>query len=139
MKGMAKAFTVTGPARAGTLPRADVAISLTDYDFAFSHPLTKGRHAIAVTNNSAQPHMLAIQRLHPGTGVKDFLGWSRDPKGQPAPATGMGGTTEIAPGATVIVAGTFPPGRYAAICFTPDHGDGKPHFQHGMQKEFEVK
>ena len=31
------------------------------------------------------------------------------------------------------------PGKYALICFIPDQrGDGKPHFMHGMTKEFEV-
>jgi len=31
------------------------------------------------------------------------------------------------------------PGLYAATCFVPDAGDGKPHTVHGMKVEFEVK
>jgi hypothetical protein len=30
------------------------------------------------------------------------------------------------------------PGTYALICFIPDAKDGKPHFMHGMMKEFKV-
>jgi hypothetical protein len=33
---------------------------------------------------------------------------------------------------------TLEPGRYALICFLPDRGDGKAHFEHGMVQEFDV-
>jgi hypothetical protein len=51
----------------------------------------------------------------------------------------MGGITDILPGKTVVIEQNFPPGRYGFICFTRDKKDGKPHFLHGMQKEFVVK
>lgn len=139
MKGMAREFTVPPPRRSASLPKADLAIKLTDFDFIFSKPLTKGRHVIAVTNTGAQPHMLVINRNPPGKGNKEFLDWAFDPKGKPAPGDGAGGVTEIAPGATVVMEGTFPPGRYGLFCFTPDVKTGKPHFMLGMQKEINVK
>ena len=139
MKGMAKGFTVTGPARPGTLPTADVAISLTDFDFTFNHPLKRGRHTIAVTNNATQPHMLVMVRFAPKKGMKEFLDWANNPQGKLGPGHAAGGVTEIPPGATVVFSETFPPGRYGMVCFTPDSTDGNPHFMHGMQKELVVR
>jgi hypothetical protein len=138
-KGMVKGFTVTGPSRPTSLPQADLAIKLTDFDFVFSKPLTKGHHVIAVTNTGKQPHMLVINRNPPGKGNKEFLEWGNDPKGKLAPGEGAGGVTEIAPGATVLMESNFQPGRYGLFCFTPDAKTGKPHFMLGMQKEIVVK
>jgi uncharacterized cupredoxin-like copper-binding protein len=139
MKGMAKALTVTGPAHAGALPTADVALSLTDYAFTFAHPLTRGRHTVAVTNHGAQVHMVVINRFPPGQTLDDFVAWANNPQGRPGPGYTMGGVTEIPPGGTVTFTRNFIPGHYGMICFTPDTKDGKPHFLHGMQKEFEVR
>ena len=143
MKGMAKGFVVTAPARAGVLPRAELSIRLTDYDFVIPRALTRGRHAIAVTNAASQSHMLVLHRFPisyaAGQGTKEFLAWANDPKGAPAPGEAAGGVTEIPPGATVVMRGDFAPGRYLLICFVPDAKDGKPHFMHGMQKEIIVK
>jgi hypothetical protein len=138
MKGMAKAFTVTGPSRPGVLPAADVALSLSDYDFTFDHPLTRGRHTVAVTNSASQPHMLVMMRFPPKQGMKQFIDWAMNPQGKLSPGHAAGGVTEIPPGATVVFSENFPPGRYGMICFSPDPTDGKPHFVHGMQKEFDV-
>ncbi len=139
MKGMAKGFVVTTPARSAPLPRADMSIKLTDFDFVFSRPLARGHHMIAVTNTGAQGHMLVINRHPPGKGNKEFLDWAYNPNGKPAPGQGMGGVTEIAPGATVVMEDNFPPGHYGLFCFAPDPKTGKPHFMLGMQKEFDVK
>lgn len=138
-KGMVKGFTVTPPARSDPLPKADFTIKLTDFDFVFSKPLTRGHHVIAVTNAGAQPHMLYINRNPPGKGNKDLLDWANAPKGKLAPGKGAGGVTEIAPGATVLMERNFQPGRYGLFCFSPDAKTGKPHFMLGMQKEVEVK
>ncbi|MGI8510033.1 MAG: hypothetical protein ACR2MQ_11970 [Gemmatimonadaceae bacterium] len=142
MKGMMKGFTVspasTSSSLAAPLPKADMILTLSDYDFRFSHPLTRGRHVIAVTNAAPQPHMVVMTRLQSGKGIKDFLAWAFNPAGKPAPAEAFGGVTEIAPGATVVIEGSFPPGHYGLVCFSPDAKDGKPHFMHGMQKEFTV-
>lgn len=139
MKGMVKGFTVTSPSRGGLIPKADLAIKLTDFDFVLSRPLTKGRHVIAVTNTGAQPHMVFINRNVAGKGNKELLDWAHDPKGMSAPGEGVGGVTEIAPGATVVMERNFKPGRYGLICFSPDKKTGKPHFMLGMQKEIDVK
>jgi hypothetical protein len=141
MMGMIKEFTVTPVAKryAAPLPKADLTITLTDYDFVMSRPLTSGRHVIAVTNAATQPHELVINRYRPGQTNMQFAAWGENPKGKTAPGHLMGGITDIPPGKTVVIEQTFPPGRYGFICFSRDKKDGKPHFLHGMQKEFTVK
>ena len=138
MRGMMKAFTVTGASHPAALPASDDTLSLTDYDFTFSHPLTKGRHTIAVTNNAAQPHMVVMTSFDKDATFKEWLGWAMDPKGKMPPGKVGGGVTEISPGQTVVFTGDFAPGHYGMICFSPDPHDGKPHFMHGMQKEFDI-
>lgn len=140
MHGMIKPFTVT-PAKVATaaLPKADMTITLRDYAFDLSRPITAGRHVIQVTNAGTQPHELTITRFPPNEGNRDLETWAYNPQGRPAPGQGMGGTTDIAPGEHVVIEVDFTPGKYGLICFSPDAKDGKPHFMHGMQQEFVVR
>ncbi|HET8649071.1 MAG TPA: hypothetical protein VFL95_03450, partial [Gemmatimonadales bacterium] len=138
-KGMMKAFTVTAPARNGALPKADLTVTLADYKFAFSHPVTAGHHVIAVTNVGPQPHMIVIIRYHQGSDARAFLDWAHNPAGKPAPGDSYGGVTTMEPGDTVVITRDFTPGHYGLFCFTPDAKDGKPHFAHGMQQDFTVE
>ena len=139
MRGMAKGFIVTGPAQPGRSAQGDDTLSLTEYAFTFAHPLTAGAHTIAVTNKGAQPHMVVLNRLPAGVTIDEFLAWTNDPKGKQPPAINTGGVTEIPPGATVMFAQRFVPGRYALLCFSTDTKDGKPHFAHGMAQMFVVR
>lgn len=139
MRGMAKAFTVTGPSRPGPSPQGDDTLALSDYAFTWAHPLTRGVHTVAVINRGAQSHMVVLVRLKPGVGVDDFIAWAKDPRGRPAPAMPDGGVTEIPVGATAVFGRRFAPGRYGMICFIPDRGDGRPHFLHGMKGEVMVR
>lgn len=142
-KGMVKGFTVTASPRAAArpvvLPTPDLTLTLSDFAFTFSRPLTRGRHTVAVTNSSPQPHMVVFHRFPPGQGLKDLLEWAEDPRGRVGPGEAVGGVTEIAPGQTVIMTGDFKPGHYGLICFTADRKDGRPHFAHGMQRELDVR
>jgi hypothetical protein len=139
MLGMIKGFTVT-PTQSSVviLPKADLTITLRDYDFDLSSPLTSGHHVIAVTNSAAQPHELVINRFAEGQSVAQFAAWGEKPGGKTVPGEGMGGVTDIPPGKTVVIEGDFPPGRYGFVCFTRDK-NGKPHHVHGMMKEFTVQ
>jgi hypothetical protein len=140
---MVKALTVKPPAHAGALPAADVGIDLVEYDFVFTHPLTRGSHVIAVTNSGAQPHMLVFKRFplgYPaGTTAPVVTAWALNPQGKIGPGEGEGGVTEIATGSTVVMRRDFAPGLYLLICFSADDKDGKPHFKHGMQKEIRIE
>jgi hypothetical protein len=140
MHGMIAPLTVT-PAEAGpaALPKADMKITLRDYAFDLSKPVTAGHHVIEVANTGTQPHELVISRFPPGRGNHDLEAWAYNPQGKPAPAQGVGGVTDIMPGEHVVIEVDFKPGKYGLLCFTPDAKDGKPHFMHGMQREFVVR
>ena len=138
MKGMSRALRVVGPSRTGTRePEADIVVTLVDYDFKLSKPLTAGKHTIRVDNAGQQPHEIAIVRLHPGRKPADFTAWGMKPVGPP-PGTIHGGLSGIMPGSHSFIAVDLPPGEYGLLCFLPDAKDGKPHFEHGMAKQTTV-
>jgi hypothetical protein len=138
MKGMTRELKV-GPAAGPSAPEpeADLTVTLVDYDFQLSKPLTPGKHTIRVENMAAQPHEIAIVRLNPGKKPLDFTAWGMKPVGPP-PGTIHGGVSGILPGAYVFLEVDLPPGEYGLLCFLPDAKDGKPHFVHGMAKQTAV-
>lgn len=137
-KGMTHPFTVSaatsGPA--AVAPTADMTISLSDYVFDLSTPLTAGTHTFAVKNTATQMHEVQLVRLAPGKTLEQLMGWLNKPNGPP-PGSPIGG---IAPftGAPTYFTADIAPGNYALICFVPDARDGKPHFMHGMMKTITV-
>ena len=140
MKGMERALTVV-PANGDAsteLPKADVDVTLKDYAFAFSKPLTAGHHVLRVTVDAAQPHELVMIHLAPGKTVNDMLAWVEKQQGPP-PGAPVGGAAPLAKGDVNVVPVDLAPGNYALICFVPDAKDGKPHFMHGMTQQITVQ
>jgi len=138
MKGMVRELTVTGAGTPAALPAVDVvALSLTEYDFTLSRPLTAGRHVIRVRNGGGQPHEVELFRLRPGHTAADVLAWVDGRQGEP-PAIPIGGVNSLAPGLENDFSVELTRGNYALVCFFPDAGDGKPHFTHGMVKQITV-
>lgn len=136
-KGMSKTIIVTPNSAAPALPAATVTMTLTDYDFALSTPLTAGAHVLQVTNNAEQEHEVFIAKLAPGMTPAQLVAWIEKPEGPP-PAEAIGGTVGIEKGLSNLVHLDLTPGEYALICFVPDLKDGKPHFVHGMMKQITV-
>jgi uncharacterized cupredoxin-like copper-binding protein len=136
-KGMSRAFEVVGPVHPSVEPKADVTLTLSDYDFQLSRPLKAGRQLVEVVNGRQQTHEALIVKLAPGKSPQDFLGWVDKPQGPP-PVLLSGGVTPLSPGKRLLIDFTFTPGSYALICFVPDIRDGAPHFVHGMVKTFEI-
>jgi hypothetical protein len=135
-KGMMKSLTVVPSSASAAAPASDVAVTLVDYTFQLSKPLTAGAHVIRVTNGSASRiHMVAIMRFAPGKTLADEMKW--DHRG-PEPIEWATGTTDLSPGQTAYVRARLKPGSYGLFCFDDDP-DGTPHLQHGMQQLFTVK
>lgn len=131
-KGMMAPLTVTPSASASTAePTADVTMTLTDYAFALSKPLSAGKHTIQVVNTASQPHEVALIQLEPGKTPQDVLAWFGKPEGSP-PGKPLGGIPAVVSGKNTYFDVDLQPGDYALICFVPDATDGKPHFEHGM-------
>ena len=148
MKGMMKEVTVVRAAgararpastTAAGAPRPDVVMTMRDYAFDLSAPITAGTRTVRVRNAGPQPHEVLIARLAPGATAAQLLAFIEKPTDGPPPGTPVGGTTGMANGRDNDVTIDFTPGEYALICFVPDAKDGKPHFAHGMVRQITVK
>lgn len=132
MKGMARALKVTPSGAApAAVPAGDVTLTLSDYHFALSRPITRGVHTLRVVNTAAQSHEVSLIKLAPGKTANDILAWLQNPQGPP-PANAAGGIAGMAHGQVETFTYDFTPGQYALVCFLPAPGDGKRHFEHGM-------
>ena len=140
MKGMLHPVVVSvAPGATSAVPAADLSITLTDYDFQVSQPLTAGTRVVRVKNAGAQAHEVAITALSPGKTLQDFIAWEQGGEKGPLP-TGrwLGGVGVMDAGGESEFTTTFAPGSYLLLCFWPDAKDGQPHIMHGMAKEITV-
>jgi autotransporter-associated beta strand protein len=138
--GMAKGLTVTPAEGAAPEPAADVTIDMLDFSYTLSQPLAAGKQVIRVNNQGQQPHEIFLARLAPGKGVNDLLA-SLAPDA-PAGAIdwqALGGVSVIESGAHAYFTVDLEAGRYALVCFAPEHGSGVPHFMMGMAQEITIQ
>jgi hypothetical protein len=138
-KGMVTSFTVVPSTVASApAPVSDDTLTLTDYKFGLSTPITAGKHTFMVRNSAGQEHEVELVKLAPGKTAQDVLKWINKPDGPP-PGHALGGVAGFQPGGEPLYfTADFTPGDYAFICFVPDARDGKPHFMHGMMESFTV-
>ena len=136
-KGMVHALTVVASNVARSLPEADVTLTLNDYSFSFSKPLTAGKHVIKVENIGTQPHEILFGLLAPGKTPPDLLSWVLKQVGPP-PAVPLGGASNFRPGIVNFVTIDLKPGDYGIWCFFPDKKDHKPHALHGMMQQIKI-
>ncbi len=138
MLGMTRGFTVTAAAAsAAPAPTPDITVSLSDYKFDWSAPLTAGRHVIKVETAAGQPHEITLFQIPPGKTMKDLEAWLKTMSGPP-PAIPVGGVAGLVAGKPNYMEVDLKPGDYAAVCFLEDARDGKPHFVHGMTQAIKV-
>jgi hypothetical protein len=140
MKGMMKDLTVTPASASGTasLPESDIAITMADDSFQVTGTLSAGSHTFRVTNAGRQGHMMQMVRLVAGKTIVDVAAW--DPASKtPEPIEWSGGMAYMSPGGAGYFTTRLKPGVYGVICFINDTKDHKPHFMHGMQKQFTVR
>lgn len=138
MSGMVKKLTVRKADEVRNMPVGDLTLTLTNYKFTFSKPLTAGKHVIRVVNKGSQAHEAVMFRLEAGkTGVDIFKWVDGGMQGRP-PGTPVGGIGPEAPRKKNMLLVDLAPGKYALLCFMPDVKDGKPHALHGMIYDFKV-
>jgi len=139
MKGMSAALTVTAATgTAPAAPAADVDVTMRDYQWDVSTPITAGAHTLKITSAPGQPHETVLVRLAPGKTAQDFLAWAGAMQGPP-PVESVTGVAAMQAGQVNYLTANFKAGNYAFVCFQPDAKDGQPHFLHGMVKEFAVQ
>ncbi|MGH7674756.1 MAG: hypothetical protein ACREMV_05730 [Gemmatimonadales bacterium] len=137
-KGMTRWLEVVGPAAAAAEPQADVVITLADYSFQLSTPLTAGTHTVRVENAGPQIHEVGIERLAVGKSLADFMAWGQGGMQGPPPVTPVGGLFGPEIGKQGYFTVTLAPGKYLLTCYVPDKTDGRPHVAHGMVQEITV-
>lgn len=139
-KGMVGSITVLPESNGASMPAADVTVTLSDYNFAFSKPLSAGKHVINVVNSASQAHEVVFVKLAPGKKIADVASWvEKDMLKGPPPGEPMAGMAGIAKGKSASFPVNLKPGTYGMICYVPDAKDGKAHAQHGMLTQFDVK
>lgn len=138
--GMQKSLSVRGgkPTLISE-PKAGLTITVADYRFEQSRPITAGTHTIRVTNRGSQPHEVVVVKLDPGATAKDFGAAFEPGASGPPPGRPLGGVVGIESGDHAFFTARFEPGRYGLICFFPDPVTGQPHFAHGMTADFTVQ
>jgi hypothetical protein len=139
MHGMIKGLTVTENPNANmTEPTPDVTVTLKDYQFEFSTPLTAGKHTIKIVTAPGQPHEFTFFQLSPGKVAADLPKYVETGMKGPPPALPLGGVAAMAAGEAVYYTVDLKPGDYAIVCFVEDAKDGKPHYTHGMVQQIKV-
>jgi uncharacterized cupredoxin-like copper-binding protein len=139
-KGMIKPLEVRPTVRAAAAePTPDITLTLSDYAFDLSQPITAGHHTILVKNAGPQDHEVVFVQLAPGKTAADVVAFFESGQKGPPPGKPIGGLTAIAAGLHGTIMLDFSPGDYAMICFVPDAQDGKPHADHGMMQTITVK
>jgi len=137
-KGMLRPLRVVPSKAAVARPKADLTVSLVDYNFNLSSPIRPGTRTIRVHNAGKQAHELELVQLAPGKSAADLMKWLEKMEGPP-PGKALGGIAGMEPGMSEYFTNNFTPGTYALVCFVPDARDGKPHFAHGMVQQVTVR
>lgn len=139
-KGMIKPLQVTADGVTTAVePTANITMTLKDYGFDLSTPITAGKHMIKVENAGPQTHEIVVLQFAPGKTMDDFMTWEQGGMQGPPPGKFIGGITAIENGGHGYFTEDFAPGDYALLCFLPDTGDGKPHLTHGMAQSFAIQ
>ncbi len=137
--GMAKALTVTPNPNANTAePTADITVTMSDYKWDFSSPLTAGKHTLKLVTAPGQPHEFTLFQLSPGKTAADIPKYVEGGMQGPSPARPIGGVAAIATGRASFYTVDLQPGDYAIVCFLEDAKDHRPHFLHGMIQQIKV-
>jgi len=138
---MARPFVVTqrqGSAPMPIAPEPTVMITMVDYAFGLSAPLTAGRHVIRVENQGLEGHEVILMRLAPGKTLEDIQIWLGDPESQPPISSSLGGVVlEEAGAEEAYFEAELTPGDYVLLC-TITAPDGRPHWEHGMILQMRV-
>ena len=141
MKGMYSKLEVSGSTARAVVPRGDLQLVLSDYDYTLSAAPSTGIQTWRIENKGPQAHEVTLVKLNRGKTALDALKWYEDGQRTEAPGRMIGGTSTIAPGRAVTSRMDLGPGEYALLCFTPEHlnGTGKPHADMGMMKTISVR
>lgn len=118
---------------------APAAVTVDGVDYAFDMPdhVKGGLVSMDFTNSGRELHEYALARLDPGKTLADVNRVLASGKEPPGWVEDIGGVPVLTPGARVRITRELRSGTYLFLCFIPSPG-GKPHYELGMEKVFEV-
>jgi hypothetical protein len=133
---MARPFVVTqrgASAPQPVAPEANVTITMVDYAFLLSAPLSAGTNVIRVENQGPEPHEVLLMKLAPGKSVEDMRTYlEADDFQSPGPlSSSLGGVVVEAVGGEAYFQAELTSGDYVLFC-TLTAPDGRRHWEHGM-------
>jgi len=136
-KGMVREFVVTGPPVAvAPAPEVDVVVTVKDFGFELSRPLTAGRHTVRFVNASGQGHEILMDRLDEGAHRADWI--AAQARRVHRPARSFGGIGGLPAGRSMDMTAEFQAGNYLWFCFFRDSATGMSHDKLGMVQEVRV-
>ena len=125
--------STTETASAGT-----VDVTGTEYQFDLSATPTADTQEITFTTDGAEDHDLIFAKINEGYTLQDAI----EAQGRKGTAEQLRPVLFAKPGEeakqTIELPDGLEPGHYAMIC-TVASKDGPPHFELGMQEEFDVE
>ena len=137
--GQIRDFDVVPATHGAEPPSADLVVKMFDYSYTFEGDWSAGSHWVRVENQGTETHEFDPYRLEPGRKPQDFFHWIENHRPGPAPAVPLGGSGTFQPRGRIWLPLKLTPGRYFAFCQMPARVGGRPHYQMGMVREFEVR
>ena len=113
---------------------AQVAVTATDYAFAFDPQPAAGRTQFTMTNAGAERHVMVLFKLAEGATMEEVLE-SEGEEGIDGPELE---SDSAAAGETAVLTTDLEPGTYGVICYIPN-AEGTPHLALGMTAELSVQ
>lgn len=132
--GMVREFHVVdrGERAIATAAPSDTLV-LGDFSVSGGETLRPGERRLSIRNAGQVGHEVGIYRLADGWTLAEAKAWedtvSTD---DPGPWQDYGGVGLLAPGATILLRGTFLPGEYRIDCGITDPKLNKSHAEMGM-------
>ncbi len=113
---------------------AQVAVSATDYAFAFDPAPAAGPTSFTMTNEGEERHVMLLFKLAEGATMDEVLESEGD-EGIEGPEFE---SRTAAAGEDAVLTADLSPGDYGMICYIPN-ADGVPHLALGMVASFTVQ
>jgi hypothetical protein len=128
---------------AGAASSNTMTVNAGEYTYKLSGSPKAGWVTFAFDNKGVEYHVMSVAALKKGVNAKQLVeaASSQDNDAFAKIARGDGqvsGTPEIvAPGYKSTTITNLPAGHYGMLCYVPAP-DGKPHYEHGMVKVFDI-
>ncbi|MFN8654159.1 MAG: hypothetical protein U0133_19835 [Gemmatimonadales bacterium] len=132
-KGMVREFRVVERGKTSeAAARADT-ILLGDFSVQSAPALPAGERRFYIRNDGKVGHEVGIYRLAEGWTLAEAKAWEDTVSTESmGPWQDYGGVGLLAPGAGIVLRGTFPPGEYRIDCGITDPKLKKSHAEMGM-------